>query len=382
MVNLGKIYEKPEVIMLKVLAVTMRSTLLIILCTFIAHLTPIAYASSPQNEASFFYGALRGKASFVDSSRVFQLGNTGNFTTGTIDSLIHMDTDKWGGGYEAVIGTSFFAPVTLEASFEQSFTSMSASKHNLPGIGAQAVSVMPFINNDFGTTQFGFYLSQHPNVGQSASGDYTFKYSMDYYCIRLGLSAVAYATEMLSIDLIAGPVYANLTRRYKVLTKGTNPGVAFGSATSITTSNTSEQLICDFWGGELGMKGTVHLTDKCTLSAKGTADLFVCNSKFEATQWISNGFNLDLGTFSTTLQVDDWHTNFVPHLTSNVNLTYDVTNDLAISLYYQFDTWLEMPYISNPRVTGNLTSSSGRSSIKTGERIFSHVIGGSLILEF
>ena len=355
--------------------------LLLVAAFLISGISTDVFAS--ENDTPLVYGDLRAKASFTNNSKQFELGNTGDFATGVIRSNIKTDTDKWGEGYEVVIGTSFFDPLTLEASFEQCFMNMSSSQHNLPGVGAGAdVSVMPFVNTDFGNTQFGFYLSQNPNVGLNSDGDYSFRHTMDYHCIRLGVSTKIYDSDNFFIDLIGGPVYANLTRRYKVSTKGTNPGVALGSPTSITSSNTSETLKSDFWGGEIGTKAVVRVLDNLSLSSKVTADLFSCNSKFEATQWVSNGFNLDLGTFSSMIQVDDWDTSFVPHFATNADIKYDVTRNISISLFYQIDLWLDMPYISNPKVSADLNSSSGRASIRTGEQLLSQAVGGSLNIRF
>lgn len=257
-------------------------------------------------------------------------------------------------------------------------------KKTVPGVGAGELTSMAFIDGaPHGITQtYGFFTTANPAVGVDSPGSVDLKYKLNYYSISMNAVINAVNSKCLNLDIVSGPVYARFAQNFEVKTTGTDP-----AASGIpTTSKTDEELIDHLFGGRLGLRAKTPLSKKMNLSVSQICDLFLRTTYFDGTQEINNAS----GTTGTVqfigireyINIKKRQTGIVPRFQTNVSLGYDITDWISASLFYNFESWLNLSRIENSIVTANLTALiNGPTDLKS-ENIFSHMIGGRIKIIF
>lgn len=323
------------------------------------------------------YLEMKAKGIYFQRDKKFQLGNVGNWTAGTVKYPHDFDMDRRGGGYEIILGLAKENPVRLEASFEQNFASFKEVKENIIGIGAGDLSVMAFIDSTFGIDSKGFFITAAVLAGDNAPGTLTLKYDFEYRSWRLNAISNFIKRDNFRLDLFAGPVYSRFSQYYRVDTAGVNPRPAGG----LTTSSTSENLIDNLLGIQLGFGGEMRLSDKLSFAFRESADVFYRRSEFKGTQDITNGANNENLNINATLGVSRRNIGFVPHLASNINLTYNASRNTSLKFFYQFDFWNKLTRVKNPILTGDTLTTTGSAGIGK-ENVLSQAVGVSATVAF
>lgn len=340
--------------------------------------------SATADTKDLFYVEAEGKGFYLDRSKKFGLIDVGNWTLGTIDSVIEFDPDAWMGGYKIAMGVAAKGSLYVEGSFEQSFASAAVKMDGLSAEATGNLAVEGFIDDNYLPTAKGFIVGA-PLAGNSALSSFSLKYDFSYTSYRLNLAKKILDEKSHSIDLFAGPVYSRFTQHYRVSTVGTCPLDFIAPADdTFTTSFTSERLIDNLYGGSLGLRGKIRLCREVSIYFDEMADLFYRNSTLKATQDISNATNMIIlaNSFNGTITKAERDEGLVPHFASKIGLRYDIRRNISLNLFYQFDMWSDLTRIENPRVTADTLTSSGPVHIADNEHIISNAIGGSLLFEF
>lgn len=328
-----------------------------------------------------YYIKAKGKRTHVDRSKNFALGNyvsVAGAGSSAID-IINFDLDDWGWGYGVCIGATNIAPFTVEANFEQSFISFEEDR-SMPIVGSGPnIPIIPFIDENHGTRGKGLLA----NI--NSPGSYNFEYDMDSFSANIVGVYDLINDNDFRISVFGGPSWMRFSQRYKVNTSGTITGIG------TTTSMTNEKLIDDLWGTRLGIKGEKKITDKFSISVSGMGDLFYRRSEFKGTQDFSNAITADsvfiLSTESTSLGKKLKDNGFTPHLTSEIDVSYQLFPNVTVSAFYQFDFWWNLTRINNPTVGINFSSfpfllpGSGPVTIEE-EDVSSQTFGGKVIMLF
>lgn len=328
-----------------------------------------------------FLVEMQAKSVFFRRDNSFYLGNVGHWASigdGTIGDPHDFDMNRAAGGYE-VIGSVFKDhPWYLEVSCEQYFSGFKKVKQNIIGIGGGDLSVMPFIDTNFGTLSKGFLITAAVVEGANAPGNLTLKYDLEYGCCRINAVNKYYREDGYNLDLFLGPVYANFSQYYKVDTFGTN---AWSDSGGMTTSSTSENLEDNLYGIHLGFRQNKRFWDKFAFECSGLADFFYRRSELDGTQNIINGANDDSYTFDATLKISRRDCGFASHLLSNFALFYYIKANTAIKFFYQFDFWNNLARICNPKISGSLTVVDNNTHL-TKENVFSNSVGMAVTIGF
>lgn len=335
-----------------------------------------------------FHVNLSGSAVYVDRSNKFKIANTGHWTNrfNRIDGgekPLEYDIDSWGGGYgiEAVLPED--DGIGLEFLFDQFFL-LKNDKKTVPGVAAGELAVMPFIDGTpHGRNQtYGFFIASGMGAGNSSPGSVDLKYKLNYYSISINSVIRAVNSKHLNLDIVSGPVYARFAQDFEIRTSGTE---ASGSGMP-TTSDTDEKLIDHLFGGRLGARAIIPLSKKLSLSASQICDLFLRTTYFDGKQEINNASGatglVNFTRLTKDIDIERYQAGITPRFQTRVSMNYEITSCISASIFYNFESWLNLSRVENSIVTANLTALiNGPTNIKS-DNIASHEIGGKIKIVF
>ena len=335
-----------------------------------------SFVSAYTESEDLFRIEAKGAGVYVDRTKMFHFGNVSSYPTNEVHYLLKFDTDAWAGGYEIILGTKKLNSIYFEASFEQYGMSFKDVKTNLPSYdGVGELTLMGYIDNAYGT---GIAIAAGDG-DENHTGTVTLKYELNHYSIRLNALRDILDDNKFALSLFAGPVYSRFSQYYGISTQGENMS---GDGCS---SYTSEKLNDYLFGGNLGLKGGMRLFKNCRIDISETFDLFYYHSRLKARQDFNSCLiddGIALADVDGSIDMRDVYNGFVPHFASNIDITYDITKNVSISMFYQFDYWARLAHIVNPVVSGQLLSQNGSIHIAAEEDILSHAIGGSVSVRF
>ena len=344
--------------------------------------TGFSFAENPPLEDDFYVSG-SVKATHISRGKDFSVASIGWWNTNTdvtnTTEIVKYDLDKWTGGYEVEVGTTKLYPFGLTGSFEQQFTSFKDIKHNLPGQydGVSTYyTVMGFIDQGYDkTANKGFITNLY---GDSANGMCTLQYDFTYMAGRMHASYEFMNNDRFTLNAFIGPAYARFYQKYKISTFGYNI-----NDDSETTSYTDEKLTDNLFGASVGLAGNIKLYKKLSLNFKEMFELFCRTSQLRATQDFNNVLVLEgPDFFYETLGENDSDVGITPHFLSRTELVYDLTKDISISCYYDFDLWTGLSRVVNPIIEMNTASHADSVHISAEEQIVSHAIGAKAVYRF
>lgn len=344
---------------------------------------PAQDISTPEKHDERFFIEAKGKTGYIDRDKDFRVGSMlhslGNYSIDACD--INADLDNWGAGYEVRAGIDLDKKIAFEGSFEQFFLSEVKKTGHFPLIGAGGNStVMGFIDGGLGADGNPVFFAGLGFVG-TPPGDYTIKYDMSFLSANMLGFYNFYEDDIFFIDIFAGPVYSRFHQKYKVETSAANdfmPGNVF------TNTELSEKLVDNFWGGRLGIRGGIGFLKKFTLNSSNAVDCYYRHTDFDGTQNVTNAVPVIFAppTYNRSAERHLSEKEFSPRLVSDTSLSYELFNNVLITVFYRLDRWWNMTHVKNPEpvLTAGMWGSEP-AEIKN-ENLTTHTFGGSVIVEF
>ncbi len=348
--------------------------------------TNSSFAENPLPEEDFYIsGAV--KAAYINRGKEFSVASIGWWNpsttpTPTTTEIVQYDLDRWTGGYEVEVGTAKLYPFGFSASFEQQLTSFKDIKHNLPGqfnAGTSDIyfTAMGFIDQGYSKCAEEGFVINLAMSGDSREGMCTLQYDFSYMAGRMHASYEFLNEDRFKVNAFIGPAYARFYQKYKISTFGYN-----SNDNSEASSYTDEKLTDNLFGASVGLAGNIKLYKNLSLNFKEMFEIFCRTSELHATQDLINVTTLSVDYLYDTLGENDSSVGITPHFLSRTELAYDITKDISISCYYDFDLWTGLSRVVNPIIQMNTTGHSNSVHISDEEQIVSHAIGAKVAYRF
>jgi len=183
-----------------------------------------------------------------------------------------------------------------------------------------------------------------------------------------------------ALEAVAGIAYLHVTQQFENEVIGYN---GFGVAGPNSLLQTNIDLSDNLAGGQVGVRGHSEFAPGWKLVAGLLGDFYARWSDMYATQDGRNAVFFYGGgphlspDFKAKRSTSD--TGFVPRLEANVSLSYDLSPNWSLGLFYKFDGLWKMTALREPNMPGACPAvgciTTGNLDIRNDDRLFVHTVG-------